>query len=145
MQITNDLEIHKVKQIIMLLLWWSCFCCCCCYCKAQLQLACMVTCLTELALYLVIFTHTHPSIHHNPNAPTKKCCVQLQVCTLGHISAILKNTAKRNMSSGVCASSMYRRLCLEMLSFYLCSHGQCCVYYIYFLRVFFFFEVVFIF
>ena len=28
-----------------------------------------------------------------------------------------KNTAKRNMSSAVCASSMYSRLCMKMLSF----------------------------
>ena len=28
-----------------------------------------------------------------------------------------KNTAKRNMSSAVCASSMYSRLCMKMSSF----------------------------
>ena len=30
-----------------------------------------------------------------------------------------KNTAKRNMSSAMCASSMYSRLCMKMLSFLL--------------------------
>ena len=33
------------------------------------------------------------------------------------IHSITKNTAKRNMSSAVCASSMYSCLCIKMLSF----------------------------
>ena len=32
---------------------------------------------------------------------------------------LLKNTAKRNMSSAVCASSIYSRLCMKMSSFLL--------------------------
>ena len=34
---------------------------------------------------------------------------------LGHL--LEKNAAKRNMSSAVCASSMYTHLCMKMLSF----------------------------
>ena len=35
----------------------------------------------------------------------------------GNINWLKRNTAKRNMSSAVCALSMYTRLCMKMLSF----------------------------
>ena len=37
-------------------------------------------------------------------------------CVRGH-EMIRKNTTKRNMSSALCASSMYSRLCMKMSSF----------------------------
>ena len=40
---------------------------------------------------------------------------EIYECKYWH--STIKNTAKRNMSSAVCASSMYSRLCMKMSSF----------------------------
>ena len=47
-------------------------------------------------------------------------------CKLG-----TKNTAKRNMSSAVCALSIYSRLYMKMLSFLFVRTWAICVYYVY--------------
>ena len=68
-----------------------------------------------LLAWIAIGTAYHLQVFHNCIHLKQKQCLRW-TWNLLHFN--YKNTAKRNMSSAVCASSMYSRLCMKM-SFFL--------------------------